>query len=179
VVATLRFFSMTNEEFKHQTAAFSEALATQLGIPASHVTVTRVQGGVVTVGDSLHTEFADVTIQLTPTAKQRVEDLASMVSYLMEHKVVVDRFGPYELLEVHYTPPAEEPPQGETEEASTWSGLSSDSHRQLVWALGSAGVTVGVAALALLVWYLLRLRRQRAQQRYEIFDSLDNQIDDL
>jgi hypothetical protein len=177
VVATLRFFSMTNEELKHQTFAFSEALATQLGLPASHVTVTRVEGGAVTVGDSLRTEFADVTVQITPTAEQRVEDVASMVSHLMEHKVAVDHFGPYELLEVHYLPPAE-PPQREME-ARTWSGLSTDSHRQLLWALGSGAVTVGVAVLALLVWYLLRLRRQREQQRYEIFDSLDNQIDDL
>lgn len=177
VVATLRFYSMTNEELKHQTAAFSEAVAAQLGIPASHVTVTRVQGGAVTVDDSLRTEFADVTIQITPTAEQRVEDVASMVSRLLEHKVAFHLLGQYEILEVHYMP-ATEPPQSETE-ARTWSGLSSDSQTQLVWALGSAAATVGVAALVLLVWYLLRLRRLREQQRYEIFDSLDNQIDDL
>jgi hypothetical protein len=48
-----------------------------------------------------------------------------------------------------------------------------------VWALASAGATVGVAALVVLGWYMLRVRRLRAQQSYEVFDSLDNQIDDL
>jgi predicted anti-sigma-YlaC factor YlaD len=64
-----------------------EALAAQLDVPVAQISITHIQGGVVTIGESLRAELTDVTVQITPTDTQTVDDVASMVRLMRIEKI--------------------------------------------------------------------------------------------